>query len=183
MVPTPVIAQSLALFVFIATATEGKRIDTSNWVMYQSAATGLTFRYPPALRIRERDVQEFNFPDTELVVDLIGDTEMNPGSVVLRFIVKRGEATPQTVRARTKLLRQASGSTPISLDGRQAFITTFCVSAGCHWSVEVVEPRECSILSVLAGEDSKESAPPPHDGLFPLLSIIKTLHFEPIRKP
>lgn len=182
MVLTSVVAKYLSFFILVAAATEGDRIDSRNWIVYRNAATGLTFQYPPTLRIRERDVEEFNFPDTALVVDLRGDTETNPASVVLRFIVRRGEATPQSIRAKSKLLRDSPQSKSLMLDGHQAFVNVICVSTGCRWTVEVLEPRECTILTGLAGDDSKEAESPPHDGLFPLLSIIKTLHFEPAKK-
>jgi hypothetical protein len=128
-------------------------------------------------------VKEFGSPDAELIVDLVGDTAMNPGTVVLRFIVNRGVATPQTVAERSRIIREGCQSTTtMLLDGHQALVCVYSGRAATHWKAEVLYPRECTILTLLAGADSDEASPPPHDGTFPLLSIIKTLHFEPAAK-
>lgn len=52
--------------------------------------------------------------------------------------------------------------------------------AAVGWSVEVLEPRECTIVTLLGGADYEQSLPPPHNGGFPLLSIIRTVHFAPV---
>jgi hypothetical protein len=163
--------------------TGSPQVSTQGWVLYQNAATGISFRYPRSLRIHERRLQEFGLPDAELIVDLLGDTEMNPGTTVLRFIVNRSVATPQTVEERSRIIRKGCQSTTtMLLDGHQALVCVYTGRAAVHWSVVVLYPRECTILSLLAGADSYEASPPPRDGAFPLLSIIKTLHFEPPKK-
>src|SRR5215472_5175905 len=70
--------------------------EASSWVHYHDSATGLSFDYPPDLRIRERDPHAFGLPDAEEITELLGDTSANPNTVVLRFIVQRGQTTPET---------------------------------------------------------------------------------------
>ena len=177
------LAGLMTLLMALSAGTYSQHVSTQGWVLYRNAATGLTFRYPPSLRIQERNVQEFGLPDAEQIVDLVGDTEMNPGTVVLRFIVQRGMPTPQTVAARSRSLRKSCKSvTPMPIDGHQAFVCVYTGRAAIHWEIEVLEPRQCTILSLLAGADSYQADPPPHDGTFPILSIIKTVHFESPKK-
>jgi hypothetical protein len=179
MAPGQMIARFLTLLMVLSAGTVRNHVSTQDWVLYRNAATGVAFRYPPSLRVHERDVQEFGLLDAELIVDLVGDTEMNPGTVVLRFIVHRGLATPQKVAARSRSLRGSCKSlTSMPINGHQALVCVYTGRAAIHWRLEVLDPRECTIVSELLGADSYEADPPPHDGTFPLLSIIKTLHFE-----
>ena len=175
-------ATSLILLMVLAAAPVTNHVKAQDWILYRNWAAGLSFRHPPSLRVRERDPLKFGLPDAELIVDLIGDTKANPGTTVLRFIVNRGEATPQTISQRSKLLRATSKSlSSMPLDGHQALVSVFCGRAACHWSVEVLQPRECTILTLL-NDPIEDQAAPPHDGTFPLLSIIETLHFESPKK-
>jgi len=159
---------------------------SADWVAYRDARTGLSFRYPRSLRVHERDPREFGLPDAEVIVDLLGDTTVNPGTIVLRFIVNRGETTPEMAAAKSRSIREKlSGEkdpresvTFMQLDGHEALVGVGCGRAACHWGVNILQPRECTILSLLAGADSNEALPPPHDGLFPLLTIIQSVHFE-----
>ena len=165
----------------------GGAANPAEWVPYHNAATGLSFRYPASLRIRERDPRPFGLPDAEEITELLGDTKLNPGTVVLRFIVNRGETTPETATVKARAVRERYASdtdsreslTAMQLDGHEALVSVGCGARGpaCHWGVNILQPRECLILSLLTGADFEEALPPPHDGLFPLLSIIRTVHF------
>ncbi|MGB9456184.1 MAG: hypothetical protein WCB12_09085 [Bryobacteraceae bacterium] len=173
------IATTLILMVACAATAADSRVATDGWALYRSAATGLSFRHPPSLRVHERDPQEFGLQDAELIVDLIRDTKLNPGTVVLRFIVNRGGATPQTVSQRLKSLRMSCRSLSfVFVNGNRTPVCVSCGRAACHWTVDVLQPRECTILTLLAGSDADQAQPPPHDGILPLLSIIETVHFE-----
>src|SRR5713101_1931704 len=45
-----------------------------DWRVYRNAKTGLSFRYPPSMRIEERDPAKFGFDDVpDAIVDLRGD--------------------------------------------------------------------------------------------------------------
>jgi len=172
------IVTSPALLLALVAAANSQ-VVTQGWVSYRNTTTGLNFRYPPSLRVHQRDPQQFGLQGAELIVDLVGDTKLNPGTVVLRFIVNRGEATPLTVSQRLKSLRTGCKSLSyIYLDRHRVPVCVSCGRAACHWSVEVLQPRECTILTLLGGADYDEGQPPPRDGIFPLLSIIETLHFE-----
>jgi hypothetical protein len=63
------------------------------------------------------------------------------------------------------------------IDGHEAVVCVSQGGAATGWSVETLEPRECTILTLLGGADADQAVPPPHDGEFPLLSIIRTVHF------
>ena len=175
----PMTAILATLCLALTAVPISSNVHTQDWLVFRNPATGISFRYPPSLRVRERDPRQFGLPDAKLIVDLVGDTRLNPGTIVLRFIVRAGSVTPQTIALRSKLLRSACKSLDtLTLDGHQALVCVSCGRAACHWGVEVLQPRECTILTLLGGADSDEAQPPPHDGIFPLLSIIATLHIE-----
>ena len=175
-----VIATSFALLMALVAAAATGQVAVPAWILYRNAATGLSFRHPAALRVHERDPQELGLQEhAALVVDLVGDTKTNPGTVVLRFIVGRGELTEAAAQTRLESFRTGCKSLSyVPIDGHQAPVCVSCGRAACHWAVRVLQPRECTILTLLAGADADEAEPPPHDGVFPLRSIIETLHFE-----
>ena len=156
--------------------------NTSDWIGYHNPLTGLSFRYPAYLRIRERDPRSFGLPNAEEITDLVTDKNVS----VLRFIVNRGETTPETAAAKSRSIREAALSDPdlresvtfMELDGHEAPVTVSCGRAACHWFVHILQPRECTILSLLTGADADESQASPRDDSFPLLSIINSVHFE-----
>lgn len=149
-----------------------------HWLQFHDPQTGLSFRYPPNLHPRRRNPQKFGLPNVETIVDLIGNTNMNPGTIVLRFLVKRGITTPRERAARREVLRSVCKKTSsIIVAGHKAAVCVSTSSAAVHWSVEILQPRECTIVTLLGGADYKQSLPPPHNGEFPLLSIIRTVHF------
>ena len=165
----------------------GGAASPSEWVPYHNSATGLSFRYPPSLRIHERDPRPFRVPEGGEVTDLVGDTATNPDTTVLRFLVNPGDMTPEIAARRARGLRENHANdtpnsreslTPMQLDGHEALVEVSCGRGACHWYVNLLQPRECTILSLLTGTDPDEALPPPHDGLFPLLSIIRTVHFD-----
>jgi hypothetical protein len=70
----------------------------------------------------------------------------------------------------------------MQVDGHEAIVSCGCGRAACDWSVLTLQPRECSIFPMDSVEGSYDSLLPPHDGEFPLLSIINTLHFQAVPK-
>ena len=84
----------------------GGAASPAEWVPYHNAATGLSFRYPASLRIRERDPRPFRVPEGGEVSYLVGDTATNPDTTVLRFLVKAGEMTPEIAARRARGLRE-----------------------------------------------------------------------------
>jgi hypothetical protein len=180
----------------LCAATSAVALDKADavpaeWLSYRNAATGLSFRYPPSLRIHERDPESFGLPDVERITDLLGDTKLNPGTIVLRFLIKRGETTPEMAAAKARTEREKyarpdwdsrESVTTVQLDGHEALVSIGCGRAACHWAVSILQPRECAILT-LVNEPIEDSFSPPHDGTFPLLSIIKTVHLERVPKP
>ena len=160
------------------------------WPEYHNAATGLSFRYPPAMRIRERSGRDFGLPPDLVIIDLLGDTPANPDSIALRFEVSPKSETPQTAeeniqRAFEQHLAdhdQRASLKTIYLGGQEALESVACGRAVCHWGVSIFRPHQCSISTLLGGNDANEAQPPPRDGTFPLLSIIKTVHFDAPRR-
>jgi len=66
----------------------------------------------------------------------------------------------------------------MQIGGHEAIVNCGCGRAACRWSVLTLQPRECGIVVMEPGEDPHDSLLPVHDGEFPLLSIIETVHFE-----
>ena len=128
------------------------------WIQFQDAQTGLTFRYPPNLHIQRRDSRQFGLDSLQGVVELVGDARVNPGTVVLRFLVKRGQLTGRA-RRQGSLVCMSTGS------------------AAIRWSVEILKPRGCTIVTLMGRANADQALPPPHDGKFPLLSIMRTVRF------
>jgi len=161
-----------------------------DWLVYRNAKTGLSFRYPPSMRIEERDPTKFGFEDIpDAIVDLrAADNFPIRDFIVMRFICARGEKTPEMAAARARALLTAHPgkheSTPgsMELDGHEAIVHCFCGSAACAWRVITLQPRECTIFPMEPGGGFDDVLPPPHDGRFPLLSIINTVHFESATK-
>lgn len=176
-------AAYLPLLLALSVGTSRGNVSTNGWLVYRNAATGISFRYPPSLRVRERDTKEFGLPDAEAIVELTGATETDPEAIVLRFIVNRGSPDRKTVEGRSQALRKWCKSyTPLTIGSHRALVCVYCGRAACHWNVDILQPRECTILSLLGGEDVDETNPSPRDGTFPILTIIKTVEFEVAKK-
>lgn len=158
--------------------------QAAGWIKFHDLETGLSFRYPADLRLRRRDPRKFGLPRMESIVDLVGDTRSNPGTTVLRFLVSRDHhAAKERVKRLEELRRACKKTKAMVVDGHKAVVCISIGRAAIHWSVEILEPRECTILTLLGGADYEQSLPPPHDGEFPLLSIIRTVHFAPTSGP
>lgn len=152
--------------------------QNEKWIQFQDAQTGLTFRYPPNLRIRWSGPHGFDLATVQSVVELIGDTRVNPGTVVLRFLIRRGRLTSSARAKKLELLRRGCKATSsLMIGGHKAVVCVSTWSAATRWSVEILEPRECTIVTLLGGADADQAVPPPHDGEFPLLSVMRTVHF------
>ncbi len=173
------------------TAKGENTTNAADWLSYHNAATGLVFRYPPSLRIHERDPQSFGLPDVEEITDLLGDTKFNPGTIALRFVVQRGERTPEMAAAKARDEREKHAKpdsdsreslTTIQLDGHEALVSVGCGHPACQWAVNILQPRECAIFTMIH-EPIEDTYSPPHDGTFPLLSIIQTVRLERVPNP
>jgi hypothetical protein len=178
------IMRSLPLLIALACVFIGDLpvlAQTARWIRFHDPQTGLSFRYPPNLRIRHRDPRKFNLPTVQSIVELIGDTPVNPGTIVLRFLVKRGNTSAADRGKKQELLRRVCKRTsPMVVDRHEAVVCVSKGSGATRWSAEILEPRECTILTLLGGADADQASPPPHDGEFPLLSIIRSVHFSPV---
>lgn len=112
------------------------------WIRFHDSRTGLSFRYPPDLHIRRRDPRKFRIPNVVTIVDLTGNTKLNPGTIVLRFIVRRGiSSAREAARRHAELCRGSVKTSPMRVDGHEAVV---CISRGraaVHWSVEILQPR------------------------------------------
>lgn len=154
------------------------------WRRFHDPQTGLSFRYPPDMHVRLRDPGKFGMPNMETIVDLMGNTKMNPDTIVLKFLVRRGRVSSgERAKRRKELNRCCVNTSPIIIDGHKALVCLMKGSAAIHWSVKTLDPRECTILTLLGGADANQATPPPHDGEFPLLSIIRTVRFTPSSRP
>lgn len=163
----------------------------SNWLHYRNSENGLSFRYPPSIRVEERNPRPFHLDVTpEVVVDLKGDEPNNPNITVMRFICYRGRRTSKDATgAARELLKthpreDASGRVDdgsigaIRVAGHEAIVSCSCGRAACGYSIHVLQPYSCQILPMVGGDGFRDNLPPPHDGMFPLLSIVRTVHFQ-----
>lgn len=168
------------------------RVDAaeSDWLSYRNVKSGLSFRYPPSLWISEPDPAELGLPD-DSIVDLRGYVGLNRRHIiVLRFMCEPGEQTPEMVAANAHaFLRHPTGkydcapATSMRLDRNEAILECSCGWGGsCQWTLSILQPRACSIFPGGPPAGPYDNHLPLHDGHFPLLSIIKTVHFESATK-
>lgn len=166
-----------------------------NWLSYRNPKNGLSFRYPPSMRVKELDPVPFHFDVLpELIVDLKADEPNNPDITLMRFICARGQKTSAMAASEARALlgthpretpggRVAEGAIgSMQVDGNQAIVSCGCGRGACQFSIQTLQPHECRILPMATGEASGDNLPPPHDGAFPLLSIINTVHFKSATK-
>lgn len=161
-----------------------------DWLSYRNEKNGLSFRYPRSMRIKELDPASFHLdvvPD--LIVDLQSDDVNNRNITVMRFICARGRKTTEMAASKagellaTHPIENSSGRVAdgaigsMQVDGRKAIVSCGCGRAACQFRVLTLQPYECQILPMVPGEGSDDNLPPPHDGRYPVLSIIKTVHF------
>lgn len=167
----------------------------ADWLSYRNPINGLAFLYPPSMRVEERNPATFHFDVApEVIVDLKGNEPNNPNVTVMRFICAAGRKTPEMAAGKARaLLKTRPESTPggsvangaigaMQIDGHEAIVSCGCGRAACHYGIVTLQPYECRILPMVTGDGFADNDPPPHDGEFPLLSIIKTVHFESVAK-
>jgi hypothetical protein len=65
----------------------------------------------------------------------------------------------------------------MQIDGHEALLSSVWGAGSCLWNVTLLQPRLCSVFP-MGGLD--DNSAPLHDGHFPLLSIIETVHFEAV---
>jgi hypothetical protein len=180
LLPLPIFAQGrCAAGNLPRSALQGDAANDS-WLTYRNPKNGLSFRYPISMRVEERDPAPFHLdPIPEVIVDLKADEKDYPNATILRFICAQGRKTPETAAGdeQTLLKTHPKGSTML-IDGHEAIVSCSCGSAACFYSVLTLQPYECQILPMVTGEGSLDDYLPPHDGGYPLLSIVKTVHFE-----
>jgi hypothetical protein len=155
-----------------------------DWLVYHNARLGLSFRYPRAMQVDERDPVKFGY-DKAMMPDAIVDLRVQD-STVMRFICARGEQTPEIAAMKFRAWRntgEAEGEPSlrsIEIDGHEALqavvggVDGKGAGASCGWRVTILQPRGCSIFPLGSSDDA---FPPLHDGHFPLLSIIETVRF------
>jgi hypothetical protein len=131
------------------------------------------------MRIKEMDPVSFHFDVVpEVTVDLRVDEQDYPNAPILRFICAQGRKTPEMAASKVHtLLRIHPKGSTMQVDDHEAIISCSCGSAACAYSVLTLQPYECEILPMVSKEGFDDYLPP-HDGGYPLLSIIKTVHFE-----
>lgn len=146
-----------ALLSVLLLYPSGSRASDRDWKLYRNAATGLSFRYPPSLQIRERSLHRAGLPDADAIVDLVDAQK----TLVLGFVVYHDAATAFQPLDR--------GCKPIRLGGQEAAFECVMCWPACMWSVEILSPRLCSIGS--------SSPPPLKDKIVPVRSIVETVRF------
>jgi hypothetical protein len=154
------------------------------WLVYRNAGNGLSFRYPSSMQVKEQDPATFGY-DKPFVPDVIVDLRAH-GDVVMRFICGGREQTPQMAAAMLQRQREQAAREhheaylrSMQIDGHEAILASVRGGGACSylWRVAILQPRGCDIFPLGSSDDS---SPPLHDGHFPLLSIIETVHFDPV---
>ena len=151
-----------------------------DWLTYRTAKDGLSFRYPRSMQVEDRDPTGFGYDkahDPEVVVDLQAH-----GSIIMRFICEPGERTPEMAATMLRRIRQQasekdSALTTMQIDSHGAILGG---PKRGPWSIALLQPRACDVFPMDPPDDDRR--PPPHDGQYPLLSIIETVHFEPVQR-
>jgi hypothetical protein len=177
--PLPALTQDRCEAINLShSALQGAAANDS-WLTYRNSKIGLSFRYPPSMRIKEMDPVSFHFDVVpEVTVDLRVDEQDYPNAPILRFICAQGRKTPEMAASKVHtLLRIHPKGSTMQVDDHEAIISCSCGSAACAYSVLTLQPYECEILPMVSKEGFDDYLPP-HDGGYPLLSIIKTVHFE-----
>jgi len=156
----------------------------SDWVVYENPNIRLTFRHPPGLWTREAPDQIRAGLGAAAVIELVGKTELDPATIVLRFVIdpfKDPQFSSDVTRTGDDLAHERIGCSSYSyltIDGHQALNCVTCGRAACSWTVMLAKPIRCRILSF---EDrktfGKRTAMRPHDGRFPILSILRSIRF------
>jgi len=158
---------------------------SDQWQEYRNAAIGLSFKYPPTMLVHERSARAFGLSPDLVIIDLVGDIPANH-SIALRFECSAVTVTPEqaTHDIQRAFGQHASDPDPhdslkaVYLDGHEALESVACERNTCQSTVHFLQPRGCDVFSMLGGADANDRTRPPRDGTFPLLSILKTVHFE-----
>lgn len=162
----------------------------SDWQVFEDAASGLSFRYPPSMRVEVRNVpptEEFDrigMARWDKSIYLHGDSNLNPDMIRLSFLHraarKSGTAAP-SAPSRQQLRRSCR---PMQLPAVEACLCVWQGRAVRSWTV-YISAFDWSIRSgdnELSADGDPGTEPPPHDGLFPLLSIIRTVKVRRARR-
>ena len=158
----------------------------SGWSFYRDK-DGFSFRYPPSLTVRVDVVpmahQSWQ-PDGihwDREVSLVGDTPINPRSKVLVFrhvMVRTWLGRPFSASLAGRLVQLRKGCDTVNLlqmSKTTGFVCNTHGSAAHHWDVYTLAPYVLDISTALGGADSDDGNPPPHDGRFPLLLILRSV--------
>lgn len=155
--------------------------EKSGWLLYRDQ-DGLSFRYPASLSVKVKPVtieQQTKQPvDYHWAKEVIiyGDTPVNPHSAVLIFRHLDGKAAQASGALRLGELQQSCDKvTRLEMKGTIGYVCYTHGRAALHWGISILQPAKWDILSGLMGADYEEGMPQPHDGMFPILSILKTV--------
>jgi hypothetical protein len=162
----------LGLLVACALLAGSALCAPPKWLSYENPKARLAFQYPPGLRVREAPEELRLGMGAQSIIDITSGT---PAAVVLRLIVR-----PTRLRQApdfASLRRGCASSSSIEIDRHPALVGVTCGRGACSWTVHMLEPMRLDILSLTREANLGRTPPAPHDGRFPILSIIRTLHF------
>lgn len=162
------------------------------WLHYNDNTSGLSFRYPPSMQVREdtKDflasnpfghIQKIVILETkELVVPSVG----GPGHTVLVFFVKENRIFPdrpwvETFETEQKGCRRWRSHI---INGHRALECISCGSAACDLSIELFDPHRCTIhvdalQEGIFGGNGDFLNQKLYDASLPVPSIIDSIHF------
>jgi outer membrane protein assembly factor BamB len=178
-----------------ATSTVEPGIDSNEssnsmhgWLSYHDDQSGLSFRYPPSMRVIKRSPQKISelrsystFPN-----NLVSITDLAEGDDFLLYFSLFDNLKPdELIYDYRKNHDSGCGfAYHLQIDGHRALACANCTGV-CRWDVHLYEPgRKCEIHVEKPVKMDGKNVPPLSDGAyldgdFPLLSIIRTVHYEP----
>jgi len=176
--------------------SNGSLVSTRGWHLYRNPALGLSFRYPPSMKVVEQrmaktDSDRLDHPHliAKIRLDSTGGEKY-----LLNFRLSDYDTSDQIASAyRSSHDGDCGYATHLPIGHQQAIACAVCIGAdGCGWSVFLYGPRQQCQIELGRDVHVKFEAPiapvqdgdymnSRHDGyeFLPLLSIIKTVRCGP----
>jgi hypothetical protein len=184
----------ILIFLAIGLQAHSQQVQnskTSGWLEYDDTTSGLSFRYPSSMRVRE-DTQSFKVdnPYGHIQKIVVLETKesvlpnVEPGEVLIFFIKDNGlfpeRPWVETFETERKGCRSWRSRT---IDGHRALECISCGSAACNLNIELFDPHRCTIMEgnlvwSYAAAEGDSTYLKLHDGRLPLLSIVNSVHFK-----
>jgi hypothetical protein len=148
----------------------------NSWITYRNSLYGFSLSYPASLAMTSRHVDFFHIEGLVFCLELVD--KAHPNTVVLRIMISEPFQHPLALVKDAAFLQKVCKTyKEFILGGRQAITCVTCGSAACGWKIVLPGTQQIEIFSmVLNGRETEQ----PEDQIYPIRSIISTMHFEQI---